>query len=103
MTLHEHRMLFPLMLFSRKGYIKMTQTIDSREGSSSVSPRPRRTIRRRLLRLLVILSLSLVGLLLLGLLSQVLPSAVAASHSPAPGNLVDLGRFQTHSHRPGTG
>ncbi len=69
----------------------MTQTIDRRKGSSSVSSRPRRTIRRRLVRLLGILSLSLVGLLLLGLLSQALASAVDASHYPPPGKLVDIG------------
>src|SRR5712671_1106856 len=84
MRLHEQRMLFPLIIFSRKGHRKMTQTIDSRKGSSFVSPRPRRTIRRRLLLFLGIFSLSLVGLLLLGLLSQALASALDASHSPPP-------------------
>src|SRR5438132_13802320 len=99
MGLHEQRMLFPLMLFSRKGHIEMTQTIDSSTGSSSVSSRPRRTIRRRLLRFLGILSLSLVGLLLLGLLSQALASAVDASHYPAPGKLVDIGGYRLHINR----
>src|SRR5436309_2922964 len=103
MRLHEHRMLFPLIIFSRKGHIKMTQTIDSRKGSSSVSPRPRRTIRRRLLRFLGIFSLSLVGLLLLGLLSQALASAVDASHSPPPGKLVDIGGYRLHINCTGTG
>src|SRR6266516_1967550 len=96
-------MLFPLIIFSRKGHSKMTQTIDSRKDSSSVSPRPRRTIRRRLLRFLGILSLSLVGLLLLGLLSQALASAVDASHSPAPGKLVDIGGYRLHINCTGTG
>ena len=81
----------------------MTQTIDSRKGSSSVSPRPRRTIRRRLLRFLGIFSLSLVGLLLLGLLSQALASAVDASHYPAPGKLVDIGGYRLHINCTGTG
>jgi hypothetical protein len=62
----------------------MTQTTDSNKGSSSVSSRPRRTIRRRLLRLLIICSLSLVGLLLLGLSYQAIASALDASHSPPP-------------------
>ncbi len=81
----------------------MTQTIDSRKGSSSISSRPRRTIRRRLLRFLGILSLSLVGLLLLGLLSQALASAVDASHYPAPGKLVDIGGYRLHINCTGTG
>src|SRR5437764_7605822 len=76
-------MLFPLIIFSRKGHRKMTQTIGSRKGSSSVSSRPHRTIRRRLLRFLGILSLSLVGLLLLGLSYQAIASALDASHSPS--------------------
>src|SRR5437016_14256702 len=96
-------MLFPLIIFSRKGHRKMTQTIDSRKGSSSVSPRPRRTIRRRLLRFLGILSLSLVGLLLLALLSQALASAVDASHYLAPGKLVDIGGYRLHINCTGTG
>src|SRR5438046_9088339 len=96
-------MLFPLILFSRKGHSKMTQTIDSRKGSSSVSPRPPRTIRRRLLRFLGILSLSLVGLLLLGLLSQALASAVDTSHYPPPGKLVDTGGYRLHPTCTGTG
>src|SRR5438445_4750230 len=103
MRLHEHRMLFPLMLFSRKGHIKMTQTIDSRKGSSSVSPRPRRTIRRRLLRFLGILSLSLIGLLLLGLSYQAITSALDASHYPPPGKLVDIGGYRLHINCTGTG
>src|SRR5213082_131637 len=103
MRLHEHRMLFPLIIFSRKGYIKMTQTIDSRKGSSSVSPRPRRTIRRRLLRLLVICSLTLVGLLLLGLSYQAIASALDASHYPPPGKLVDIGGYRLHINCTGTG
>jgi len=53
----------------------MTQTTDSNTGSSSVSSRPRRTIRRRLLHLLIICSLTLVGLLLLGLSYQAIASA----------------------------
>src|SRR5437870_8306166 len=81
----------------------MTQTIDSRKDSSSVSPRPRRMIRRRLLRFLGILSLSLVGLLLLGLLSQALASAVDASHYPPPGQLVDVGGYRLHINCTGTG
>src|SRR5207244_9268265 len=96
-------MLFPLILFSRKGHSKMTQTIDIRKGSSSVSPRPRRTIRRRLLRFLGILSLSLVGLLLLGLLSQALASAVHASRYPPPGKLVDIGDDRLHINWSGPG
>src|SRR5947209_14532237 len=86
-----------------KGYIKMTQTIDSRKGSSSVPPRPRRTIVRRLLRFLGILSLTLVGLLLLGLLSQAIASAVDASHYPPPGKLVDIGGYRLHINCTGTG
>src|SRR5437763_9389381 len=96
-------MLFPLMLFSRKGHIGMTQTNDSNKGSSSVSSRPRRTIRRRLLRLLVICSLTLVGLLLLGLSYQALASAVDASHYPPPGKLVDIGGYRLHINCTGTG
>src|SRR5438270_7053633 len=103
MRLHEQRMLFPLMLFSRKGHIKMTQTIDSRKDSSSVSSRPRRTIRRRLLRLLGILRLSLVGLLLLGLSYQAIASAGDASHYPAPGKLVDTGGYRLHVNCTGSG
>src|SRR5437667_12739800 len=103
MRLHEHRMLFPLIIFSRKGYIKMTQTIDIRKGSSSISPRPRRTIRRRLLRFLGILSLSLVGLLLLGLSYQAIASAVDASHYPAPGKRVEIGGYRLHINCTGTG
>src|SRR5947209_11783037 len=103
MGLHEQRMLFPLIIFSRKGHRKMTQTIDSRKGSSSVPPRPRRTIVRRLLRFLGILSLTLVGLLLLGLLSQAIASAVDASHYPPPGKLVDIGGYRLHIHCTGTG
>src|SRR5437868_14963164 len=91
------------MLFSRKGHIKMTQTIDSRKGSSFVSPRPRRTIRRRLMRFLGIFSLSLVGLLLLGLLSQALASGLDASHYPPPGKLVDVGGYRLHINCTGTG
>ena len=81
----------------------MTQTNDSNKGSSSVSSRPRRTIRRRLLRFLGIFSLSLVGLLLLGLLSQALASAVDASHYLAPGKLVDIGGYRLHINCTGTG
>src|SRR5438309_5962518 len=96
-------MLFPLMLFSRKGHIDMTHTIDSSTGSSSVSSRPRRTIRQRLLRLLGIVSLSLVGLLLLGLSYQAIASAVDTSHYPAPGKLVDIGGYRLHINCTGTG
>src|SRR5690348_3561873 len=103
MGLHEHRMLFPLMLCSRKGHIEMTQTIDSRKGSSSVASRPRRTIRQRLLRLLVICSLSLVGLLLLGLSYQAIASAVDAAHYPPSGKLVDIGGYRIHINCTGTG
>src|SRR5437667_9021026 len=103
MRLHEHRMLFPLIIFSRKGYIKMTQTIDIRKGSSSISPRPRRTIRRRLLRFLGILTLSLIGLLLVGLLYQARASAIDASHYPAPGKLVVIGGYRLHLNCTGTG
>ncbi len=81
----------------------MTQTIDNRKDSSSVSPRPRRTIRRRLLRFLGILSLSLVGLLLLGLSYQAIASALDASHYPAPGKLVDIGGYRLHINCTGTG
>jgi pimeloyl-ACP methyl ester carboxylesterase len=81
----------------------MTQTIDSRKDSSSVSPRPSRTIRRRLLRFLGILSLSLVGLLLLGLSYQAIASALDASHYPAPGKLVDIGGYRLHINCTGTG
>ena len=81
----------------------MTQTIDSRKDSSSVSPRPRRTIRRRLLRFLGIFSLSLVGLLLLGLSYQAIASAVDAAHYPAPGKLVDIGGYRLHINCTGTG
>src|SRR5437588_5210224 len=96
-------MHFPLISFSRIGHIKMTQTIDSNKGSSSVSPRPPRTIRRRLLRVLVICSLTLVGLLLLGLSYQALASAVDASHYPPPGKLVDIGGYRLHINCTGTG
>src|SRR5438876_2741226 len=96
-------MLFSLKSFSRKGHIKMTQTIDRRKRSSSVSSRPRRTIRQRLLRLLGILSLLLVGLLLLGLLYQALASAVDASHYSPPGELVDIGGYRLHINCTGTG
>jgi pimeloyl-ACP methyl ester carboxylesterase len=96
-------MLFPLMLFARKGHIAMTQTNDSSKGSSSVSSRPRRTIRRRLLRVLIICSLTLVGLLLLGLSYQAIASALDASHYPAPGKLVDIGGYRLHINCTGTG
>jgi hypothetical protein len=96
-------MLFPLMLFSRKGHRDMTQTNDSNKGSSSVSSRPRRTIRQRLLRLLGIVSLSLVGLLLLGLLYQAIASAVDTAHYAAPGKLVDVGGYRLHINCTGTG
>src|SRR6266496_3369803 len=81
----------------------MTQTIDSSTGSSSVSSRPRRTIRQRLLRLLVICSLSLVGLLLLGLSYQAIASAVDTAHYPPPGKLVDIGGYRLHINCTGTG
>ena len=81
----------------------MTQTIDNDKGSSSNSSHPRRTIRRRLLRVLVIFSLSLVGLLLLGLSYQAIASAVDASHYPAPGKLVDIGGYRLHINCTGTG
>src|SRR5947209_20204356 len=103
MGLHEHCMLSPLMLFSRKGHRKMTQTIDSSTGSSSISSRPRRTIRRRLLRVLVICSLSLVGLLLLGLSYQAIASALDASHYPPPGKLVDIRGYRLHINFTGHG
>jgi pimeloyl-ACP methyl ester carboxylesterase len=97
-------MLVSLIIFSRKGHSKMTQTIDSNKGSSPVSsPRPRRTIRRRLLRLLGIFSLSLVGLLLLGLSYQAIASAVDASHYSPPGKLVDIGGYRLHINCTGTG
>src|SRR5947199_8145277 len=96
-------MLFPLISFSRIGHIKMTQTIDSNKGSSSVSPRPPRTIRRRLLRVLVICSLTLVGLLLLWLSYQAIASALDSSHYPAPGKLVDIGGYRLHINCTGTG
>jgi pimeloyl-ACP methyl ester carboxylesterase len=91
------------MLFSRKGCIKMTQTIDSRNDSSSGSSHPRRTIKQRLKRLLIIGSLSLVGLLLLGLISQAIANAVDAARYPAPGKLVDIGGYQLHVNCTGTG
>src|SRR5262249_33516608 len=94
---------FPLMLVSRKGHRDMTQTTDSNTGSSSGSSRPRRTIRRRLLRVLVICSLTLVGLLLLGLSYQALASALDASHYPPPGKLVDIGGYQLHINCTGAG
>jgi pimeloyl-ACP methyl ester carboxylesterase len=81
----------------------MTQTTDSNTGSSSVSARPPRTIRRRLLRVLIICSLSLVGLLLLGLSYQALASALDASHYPPPGKLVDIGGYRLHINCTGTG
>src|SRR5690242_14406475 len=104
---HEHRMLCPFMLFSRKGLIKMTQTSDSTEGSSSTSSRPRRTIKQRLVRVLVICSLFLSGLLLNGLLYglsfQTIASAVDAAHYAAPGKLVDVGGYKLHINCTGTG
>jgi pimeloyl-ACP methyl ester carboxylesterase len=103
MRLHEYPMLFPLMLYYRKGHIKMTQTSDSTERSTSTSSRPRRTIKQRLLRLLVIGSLSLAGLLLLGLSYQAIASAVDATHSPAQGKLVDIGGYRLHINCTGTG
>jgi pimeloyl-ACP methyl ester carboxylesterase len=96
-------MLFPLTLFSRKGHRKMTQTLDSRKDSSSASSRPRRTIKQRLFRLLIICGLSLAGLLLLGLSSQAIASAVDAAHHPAPGKLVDIGGYRLHINCTGTG
>ena len=96
-------MLFPLLLFARKGHIAMTQTIDSSKDPSSVSSRPRRTIRRRLVRVLIIGSLSLVGLLLLGLSYQAIASALDASHYPPPGKLVDIGGYRLHINCTGTG
>jgi pimeloyl-ACP methyl ester carboxylesterase len=81
----------------------MTQTIDSSTGSSSISSRPRRTIRRRLLRVLVICSLSLVGLLLLGLSYQAIASALDTSRYPLPGKLVDIGGYRLHLNCTGTG
>jgi pimeloyl-ACP methyl ester carboxylesterase len=81
----------------------MTQTTDSNTGSSAVSSRPRRTIRRRLLRVLIICCLTLVGLLLLGLSYQVIASALDASHSPPPGKLVDIGGYRLHINCTGTG
>ena len=81
----------------------MTQTIDTRNDSSSVSSHPRRTIKQRLKRLLIIGSLSLVGLLLLGLISQAIASAVDAARYPAPGKLVDIGGYQLHINCTGTG
>jgi pimeloyl-ACP methyl ester carboxylesterase len=81
----------------------MTQTTDSSTGSSTVSSRPHRTIRRRLVRVLIICSLSLVGLLLLGLSYQAIASALDASHSPPPGKLVDIGGYRLHINCTGTG
>jgi pimeloyl-ACP methyl ester carboxylesterase len=81
----------------------MTQTIDSAEGSSSSSSRPRRTIKQRFMRLLVIGGLSLLGLLLLGLSSQAIANAVDAAHYPAPGRLVDIGGYQLHINCTGIG
>jgi hypothetical protein len=81
----------------------MTQTTDSSTGSSSISSRPRRTIRRRLVRVLVICSLSLMGLLLLGLSYQVIASALDASHYPPAGKLVDIGGYRLHINCTGTG
>lgn len=81
----------------------MTQASDKTEGSATVSSRPRRTIRRRLLRLLGICSLSLVGLLLLGLPYQAIASAVDAARNPAPGRLVDIGGYRLHINCTGTG
>jgi pimeloyl-ACP methyl ester carboxylesterase len=91
------------MLFSRKGHLDMTQTIDSSKGSSSVSDRPTWAIRRRLLRVLVICSLTLVGLLLLGLSYQAIASTLDASHYPPPGKLVDIGGYRLHITCTGTG
>jgi pimeloyl-ACP methyl ester carboxylesterase len=81
----------------------MTQTTDSNTGSSAVSSRPHRTIRRRLLGVLVICGLTLVGLLLLGLSSQAIASALDASHYPPPGKLVDIGGYRLHINCTGTG
>jgi len=81
----------------------MTQIIESNKGSSSVSSRPRRTIRRRLLHLLIICSLSLVGLLLLGPSYQAIAGALDASHYPPPGKLVDIGGYRLHINCTGTG
>jgi pimeloyl-ACP methyl ester carboxylesterase len=81
----------------------MTQTLESRTDASAVSARPRRTIKRRLVRLLGIGSLALVGLLLLGLFYQAIASAVDASHYPAPGKLVDIGGYRLHINCTGTG
>src|SRR6185437_3838481 len=107
MRLHEHCINFLLMLFSRKGHIAMTQTIDSKKDASSVSSRPRRTIKQRLVRVLVICSLLLAGLLLNGLLYglsfQAIASAVDAAHYPAPGKLVDIGGYKLHINCTGTG
>jgi len=81
----------------------MTQTSDSMEGSSSPSSRPRRTIKQRLLRLLVIGSVCLVGLLVLGLSSQAIASAVDTARYPAPGKLVDVGGYRLRINCTGTG
>src|SRR5690349_12648719 len=100
-------MLNPLMLFSRKGHTMMTQTSDNRDVSSPASARPRRTIKQRLLRLLIIGSLFLAGLLLNGLLYglsfQAIASAVDAAHYAAPGKLVDVGGYKLHINCTGTG
>ena len=85
----------------------MTQTSDRRDIASPVSARPRRTIKQRLLRLLVIGSLFLAGLLLNGLLYglsfQVIASAVDSARNPAPGKLVDVGGYKLHINCTGTG
>jgi pimeloyl-ACP methyl ester carboxylesterase len=81
----------------------MTQTTDSNTGSSSVTSSPRRTIRRPLLRVLVICSLSLVGFLLLGLSYQAIASALDASRYAPPGKLVDIGGYRLHINCTGTG
>ena len=81
----------------------MTQTSDNRAVSLPASPRPRRTIKQRLLRLLVIGSLSLVGLVLLGLPFQAIASAVDSARNPAPGKLVDVGGYKLHINCTGTG
>lgn len=100
-------MLDPLMRYSRKGRATMTQTSDHRDVTSPVSARPRRTIKQRLLRLLIISSLFLAGLLLNGLLYglsfQAMASAVDAAHYPAPGKFVDIGGYKLHINCTGTG
>src|SRR6185437_1161890 len=102
-----YRLPFHLMLCSRKGHIKMTQTSDNRDVSPPVSAHLRRTIKQRLLRLLAIGILLLAGLLLNGLLYglsfQAIASAVDAAHYPAPGKLVDVGGYKLHINCTGTG